>query len=158
MTWEDVCAHGSLQNLPFKIETNEWGQVVMSPTNILHSAYEGAINSLLNDLMKKGEMLVECAIDTGMGTKVADVAWASPALFRRIKNESACSIAPEICVEVYSFSNTQKEMKQKRELYFKKGAKEVWYCDKNGKISFYNAEGKLKKSALCPGFPGKINL
>lgn len=83
---------------------------------------------------------------------------ASPAVFRRIKNETACSIAPEICVEVYSFSNTQKEMKEKRELYFEKGAKEVWYCDKNGKISFYNEEGKLKKSALCPDFPNKIKL
>jgi Uma2 family endonuclease len=158
MTWEEICAHPSLQNLPFKIETNQWGQIVMSPVKIPHSAYQGAISALLQKLMKRGRPLVECAIDTRMGTKVADVAWASPALFRRIKNESACSTAPEICVEVYSFSNTQKEMKEKRELYFEQGAKEVWYCDKNGKISFYNTEGKLKKSTLCPVFPSKINL
>ncbi|HZF37643.1 MAG TPA: Uma2 family endonuclease [Blastocatellia bacterium] len=158
MTWEEVCAHPSLQNLPFKIETNQWGQVVMSPVKIPHSAYQGEINGLLRDLMQNGRVLVECAIATTKGTKVADVAWASPALFRRIKNEAACSVAPEICVEVYSFSNTQKEMKEKRELYVEKGAKEVWYCDKNGKISFYNEEGKLKKSALCPDFPGKIKL
>ncbi len=158
MTWEEVCAHPSLQNLPFKIETNQSGQIVMSPVKVPHSAYQSAISTLLQNLLKKGRALVECAIDTRLGTKVADVAWASPAIFRRIKNEAACSIAPEICVEVYPFSNTQKEMKEKRELYFEKGAKEVWYCDKNVRISFYNEEGKLKKSALCPDFPGRIKL
>ncbi|MGE0129962.1 MAG: Uma2 family endonuclease [Blastocatellales bacterium] len=158
MTWEEVCAHPSLQNLPFKIETNQWGQIVMSPTKIPHSFFQGKINGLLYELMKRGETLVECAVDTREGVKVADVAWASPAVFRRIKNETACSVAPEICVEVFSGSNTQKEMKEKRELYFDKGAKEVWFCDKNGKISFHNAEGRLKKSALCPDFPNKIKL
>jgi len=158
MTWEEVCAHPSLQNLPFKIETNQWGQIVMSPVKIPHSAYQGSISALLQNLMKKGRTLVECAIDTRLGTKVADVAWASPSIFRRIKNETACSVAPEICVEVFSGSNTQKEMKEKRELYFEKGAEEVWFCDKNGRISFYNAEGKLKKSALCPDFRGRIIL
>jgi len=158
MTWEEVCAHPSLQNLPFKIETNQWGQIVMSPVKIPHSAYQGSISAFLQNLMKKGRTLVECAIDTRLGTKVADVAWASPAIFRRIKNEASCSVAPEICVEVCSASNTQKEMKEKRELYFEKGAKEVWYCDKNGKISFHNAEGKLKKSAICADFPGRIKL
>jgi Uma2 family endonuclease len=130
----------------------------MSPVKIPHSAYQGEINGLLRDLMKAGRVLVECAINTLKGTKVADVAWVSTARFKRIKNETACSVAPEICVEVYSYSNTQKEMKEKRELYFEKGAKEVWYCDKSGKLSFYNEEGKLKKSALCPDFPGKIKL
>ncbi|MCI0389085.1 MAG: Uma2 family endonuclease [Acidobacteria bacterium] len=158
MTWEEVCAHPSLKDLPFKIETNQWGQVVMSPVKIPHSAYQGEINGLLHDLMKAGRVLVECAIDTAKGTKVADVAWVSATRFRRIKNETACSVAPEICVEVYSASNTQKEMKEKRELYFEKGAKEAWYCDKHGNISFYNDQGKLKKSALCPDFPGRIKL
>ncbi|MGH9940461.1 MAG: Uma2 family endonuclease, partial [Blastocatellia bacterium] len=95
MTWEEVCAHPSLKDLPFKIETNEWGQVVMSPTNILHSAYEGEISGLLYELMKEGEMLVGCAIETRKGAKVADVAWVSPVRFRRIKNDPACSVAPE---------------------------------------------------------------
>lgn len=158
MTWEEVCAHPSLQNLPFKIETNQSGQIVMSPVKVPHSAYQGEINGLLRDLMKAGRVLVECAINTLKGIKVADVAWVSAARFRRIKNETACSVAPEICVEVYSFSNTQKEMEEKRELYFEKGAKEVWYCDKNGRVSFYNEEGKLKKSALCPDFPGRVKL
>jgi Uma2 family endonuclease len=108
--------------------------------------------------MGRGRTLVECAIDTREGVKVADVAWVSPARFKQIKNETACSIAPEICVGVFSGSNTQREMKEKRELYFEKGAKEVWFCDKNGKIVFHNAEGKLKKSELCPDFPTRIKL
>ncbi len=84
MTWEEVCAHPSLKDLPFKIETNEWGQIVMSPTKIPLSFFQGRINNLLYELMKRGETLVECAVDT--------------------------------------------------------------------------SKGKLKKSALCPDFPGKIKL
>lgn len=158
MNWQEVCAHPSLQNLPFKIELNEYGEIVMSPTKVAHSAYQGEIQFLLRSLKKGGKAFPECAINTSKGAKVADVVWASAARFKRIKREAACSIAPEICVEVFSESNTNREMHEKRYLYFEKGAKEVWFCDRKGVISFYNPEGKLKKSALCPRFPGKVKL
>jgi len=38
MQWQEVCEHPSLQNLPFKIELNERGQVLMSPVKVYHSA------------------------------------------------------------------------------------------------------------------------
>lgn len=36
MRWEEVCKHKQLQDLPFKIELNEWGQIVMNPVKIKH--------------------------------------------------------------------------------------------------------------------------
>lgn len=158
MNWQEVCTHPSLQNLPFKIELNERGQVVMSPTKILHSVYQGKISNLLFLLHKGGQVLVECAVETGKGTRVADVAWASSVLFQRIKNDAAASHAPEICVEVFSESNSKAEMEEKKQLYFEQGAQEVWFCNRAGAISFYNPEGKLPKSELCPEFPTKTRV
>jgi Uma2 family endonuclease len=72
-----------------------------------------------------GKVLVECAIKTSRGTKVAGVALASNKRFMRIKSETDASVAPEVCVEVLSRSNTDKEMREKRKLYFERGAHEV---------------------------------
>ena len=33
MQWQEVIAHPSLQDLPFKIELNEYGKIEMSPAS-----------------------------------------------------------------------------------------------------------------------------
>ncbi len=129
MNWQEVCEHPGLQNLPFKIELNEKGEIVMNAVKVIHSLYQGEIEYLLRTLLKGGRTLPECAIRTSRGTKVADVAWATRDTVRKIKDEVECSIAPEICVEVLSSSNTEDEMKDKIDLYFEKGAREVWICE-----------------------------
>jgi Uma2 family endonuclease len=57
-----------------------------------------------------------------------------------------------------SESNTQKEMAEKRELYFEVGAKEVWLCSENGEMRFFNAEHELIHSECVPDFPLKIEV
>jgi Uma2 family endonuclease len=156
MNWQQVCEHPDLRNLPFKIELNESGQILMSPVKVYHSAFQGKIAALLYIHLGRGEVLAECAIKTDNGTKVADVAWASDERFAVIRTETECSIAPEICVEVISESNTDDEMNKKKALYFKKGALEVWMCDEHGQMEFYGVTGKVKASSLAPDFPGKI--
>jgi Uma2 family endonuclease len=158
MNWQEVCEHPSLKDLPFKIELDELGKVIMSPVKIYHSILQGEIEFLLRSLLKNGKTLPECAIKTRKGTKVADVAWASLDVLSRIKDESEASIAPEICVEVISSSNTKKEMAEKRQLYFEAGAIEVWMCNENGDMSFFNAQQPLIRSVLVPNFPEKIEL
>ena len=49
-------------------------------------------------------------------------------------------------------------MAQKRELYFAKGAKEVWICSETGELSFFNHYGEADASDLFPKFPGVIDL
>jgi Uma2 family endonuclease len=157
MQWQEVCDHPSLKNLPFKIELNERGEIVMNAVKVIHSLYQGEIEFLLRSLLKTGKTLPECAIKTSRGTKVADVAWASRERVRLIRNEAECPVAPEICVEVHSSSNTEDEMQEKRNLYFESGASEVWLC-KDGAMSFYDRDGKLERSSLVPGFPAHIEI
>ncbi|NET00356.1 MAG: Uma2 family endonuclease [Sphaerospermopsis sp. SIO1G2] len=156
MKWEEVCENQQLQNLPFKIELNKWGQIVMSPVKIKHSFYQGRIQRLLESLLKMGEVMPECAINTSDGVKVADVVWCSEERFNQIENEISASIAPEICIEVKSTGNTIEEMEFKKQLYLEAQAIEVWLCNEQGKMKFYNQQGELEKSCLVPNFPNQI--
>ena len=156
MKWQEVCENKYLQDLPFKIELNKWGQLVMSPAKPKHSFYQGRIIGLLEGFMDKGEVMPELAIQTTDGVKVADVVWASDEKADIIIDEDVASIAPEICVEVRSASNTIKEMAEKKDLYFEAKAEEVWLCDGEGSIRFYNQQGELEQSLLVPDFPKQI--
>jgi Uma2 family endonuclease len=89
---------------------------------------------------------MECSIKTPEGVKVADVAWASDAFIAEHGFKTPYNIAPEICVEVVSPSNSDGEMQEKIKLYLEQGAKEVWLCDQDGDLSFYSLEGRLSQS------------
>jgi Uma2 family endonuclease len=156
MDWQQVINEPSLQNLPFKIETDERGRIIMSAHRIGHSVFQGEIAFMLRTQGQNGVALSECAINTRKGTKVADVAWTTNETLAVIRNEVAASIAPELCVEVLSMSNSEEEMIEKRELYFERGAKEVWICDEYGDVRFYNQTGQIQTSSLFPNFPNKI--
>lgn len=163
MNWLEVCQDPHLADLPYKIELDKWGKIVMSPATKKHSRLQGRILRLLNHLMPEGETLPECAVDTAEGTKVADVAWVSQARWASMNpDELSCSVAPEICVEILSPANTREEMlgtpgkPGKRELYFQAGAREVWICEESGALSFYGPAGQEPKSKLCPGFPDRV--
>jgi len=158
MNWQEVCEHPSLQDLPFKIETNERGEIVMAPVKVYHSAYQGEISFLLRSLRQDGKVLAECAIHTTKGTKVANVAWVSEAQFQQIKDETECSIAPEAYVEILSLSNTDSEIQEKRQLYFDRGAKEVWVCRADGTVHFYDLTGEIMQSLLFPEFPKLVKI
>ncbi len=162
MNWQEACEHPSLRNLPFKIELNEFGKIVMAPVRVNHSIYQAEIAHLMMLMCSDGKAMVECAIHTCMGTKAADVAWAARERFEQIRHEVECSIAPEVCVEVFvevfSPGNTAQEMREKQGLYFEAGAEEVWYCDEDGRLSFFDAEGPLATSRLFPEFPQNIEL
>lgn len=157
MQWKEVVADPNLQGLPFKIETNEWGQIVMTPARLQHGHYQSKIIGLLQIKMKRpGETITECPIQTSRGTKVADVAWFSAGRWEQVKDEFDSPIAPEICVEILSPSNSTGEIDQKKALYFEKGASEVWICDANGTMSFYRESGASDVSLLVPDFPSDI--
>ena len=158
MNWQDVCDNHHFQNLPFKIELNEYGQVIMSPMKVFHSILQGEIESLLKKYLSVGKAFPECAIKTSKGTRVADVVWVSLERLAQIKYETECSIAPEICIEVLSNSNSQKEMDMKKTLYFQQQAQEFWICDQQGNLRFFNPQSELLYSELVPKFPNKIDI
>ena len=54
-------------------------------------------------------------------------------------------------------SNTQREIDEKRALYFDAGADEVWICNLDGSMSFFvGADHQVSTSTLCPDFPDRI--
>jgi Uma2 family endonuclease len=147
-----------LNDLPFKVELNRFNQIVMSPAHGRHGRLQGKIIRLLMRWMESGEVIPELAVDTSDNTKVPDVAWASDALLARHGKEASWSAAPELCVEVLSPSNPRQELELKRQLYFERGAQEVWVCDFQGAVSFYDPSGPLVQSNLCPEFPAQIEI
>lgn len=158
MEWSDIIKNPQLQNLPYKIEQNEKGQIVMSPASNEHGLAQSEIITLLNFKKKSGRVLSECSIQTSMGVKVADVAWGSREFFKKNKLVTPYQQAPEVCVEITSLSNTRAEINEKIELYLAKGAKEVWVCNATRAMEFYDHRGRMKKSVLFPTFPKKIDL
>jgi Uma2 family endonuclease len=160
MTWEQICDDPHLRDLPFKIEQDRYGRIVMSPVKTDHSEFQGEIAALLRRFLPDWSILVECAIDTSEGTKVADVAAMTRP--RRLPHRGAASlpIAPEICVEVRSLSNTTEALEEKRRLYAAKGCLEFWTCADNGVMTFQHAPdgAPLAKSTICPAFPLIVHL
>lgn len=154
--WEEVCADPELARLPGRIETNAHGQILMSPPLAgNHSHRTLQIQFLIRDSLG-GIPLPECPVSTLDGVRAADVGWYSEERFAKVEGQPAFEIAPEICVEVLSPSNTDSEMREKKKLYFEAGAEEVWFCDTEGRLVFFSqADPDVASpgSALCPSFP-----
>ena len=156
MQWSELLENPALTDLPFKIELNEWGKIEMSPASNFHGMLQTAIAFHLKLLCQGGRAFVECSIETAKNVKVADVVWASSSFYERNGNETPFKESPEIVVEVASPGNTIEELMGKKQLYFEKGAKEVWLCSEKGLISFYDADGKIIESRQCPAFPKTV--
>ncbi len=158
MNWQAICDDPTLKDLPFKLETDRWGKIVMSPATNRHSRYQGLITRLLDRILTDGEAIPECSIQTTDGVKVADVVWASAEFLQRHGITNPYPEAPELVIEILSPSNTLAEMEGKKELYFARGAREFWICQEDGGMRFYNNHAQLAVSALAPSFPGRVEL
>ncbi len=157
-TWEMVCKDPLLANLPYRVEINRRGNIELSPHSRFHSKYQKAIEKLLDRLMTGGEAFSEYAIQAKNSVPVADVIWTSHERDAAEKDEFACQVAPEICVEVRSPGNSLREMEEKRREYFGVGAVECWFCNLTGGMIFYGPEGELEQSRLCPKFPKQVKI
>lgn len=156
MNWNDVCDHPALQDLPFKIELNRFGQIVMSPASNWHGALQMRIGSRLLSELGGGEVISECSVQTSDSTKVADLAWLSEDFVAEYGMATPYLIAPEICVEILSPSNSVEEMSIKRSLYFEAGAIEFWECDQDGVMTFYGKSGEMEYSEIAGSFPKRM--
>ena len=77
MNWQEVCDDPILQNLPFKLELNRHGEVVMNAVRMEHSFYVERIQFLLKELLQDGYCPPELAVETEDGVRSPDVAWIS---------------------------------------------------------------------------------
>ncbi len=146
MQWTEVIENPYFKDLPFKIELNRFGQVLMSPASNQHGSLEYRVGRALECGCPDGEIIIECSIKTTDGVKVADVAWASTAFMQQYGYSTPYPQAPEICVEIISPSNTDEEMRIKIALYIAQGAQEVWLVDTNAQVRFFNVDGEAAAS------------
>lgn len=146
MEWAEVINSPFLKDLPFKIELNKWGKVLMSPSSNNHGRLQYEVGAYIDKHKGNGTIIMECSIQTSDGVKVADVAWASDAFIARYGYDTPYLKAPEVCVEVTSPSNSKGEIDEKIQLYLAKGAVEVWVVNENGVRSIYSYEGQIPDS------------
>lgn len=156
MEWTEVINNPLLQNLPFKIELNRFGKLLMSPASNQHGNIQGRLSGILWNSLPNGEIITECSIETADGVKVADVAWASDEFIGEFGYTTPYPKAPELCIEIVSPSNSKLEMAEKVQLYLSKGAQEVWIVYENKDIDIFSYTGQLAVSKLAPGIPAKI--
>lgn len=154
--WQEIASDPSLRTLPYKVETNSRGQIVLSPQTNRHSVQQKAVQDLLDEHAPEGISPPELAIATPEGVKVPDIAWMSDERWGQMQQTGDPStLAPEICVEVLSSSNTEEEIREKRELYFEAGAEEVWVADEDGEVRFFGEE-EMERSEIAPEFPDQL--
>jgi Uma2 family endonuclease len=154
--WREIVDDPLLSEVPCRVETNNRGQVVLSPHPNRHTFLRKAVQKKLGALLSGGEAFQGLAIATIGGTKQADVLWASDDRLAEMKETGdPTTLAPEICIEVLSASNTAGEIREKRELYFESGAEEVWVIDEDDDVRFFGQE-EMEESALVPNFPAEL--
>ena len=154
--WQEIVEDPLLRELPYKVETNHRGQIVLSPHKNRHARRQKRIEKQLDALLPSGEAFQEWAIATAGGTKQADVIWASDRRLEEMEETGdPTTLAPEICVEVMSESNDWEEMEAKMSLYREAGAEEVWVVEPDGRVRFFAAEER-ERSTLAPDFPRSV--
>ncbi len=140
MHWNDVLNNPYLHDLPFKIELDKWGKILMTPASNQHGALQAKIGMQLQRDKKSGVVISECSVQTPEGVRVADVAWCSDEFILTHGYTTPYAVAPEICVEIKSPGNSAREMEEKTALYLQQGAHEVWIAELDGGIErFYSA-------------------
>jgi Uma2 family endonuclease len=155
--WAELADEPALRDLPYTVETNERGQLILSPHSNRHSKRQKVVSRHLDSLLPSGESYPEFALATPEGVKVPDVVWMSEEREADMaETGDPSTLAPEICVEILSEANTLEEMAEKRALYREIGAEEVWLVMEDGTIRFYAGE-EQQTSTLAPDMPATID-
>ena len=149
MEWSEVLDNASLRDLPFKIELNKFGKLLMSPASNEHGRIQSRLAAALLNKLPKGEVISECSVETSDGVKVADVAWLSEEFVNEFGFVTPYPKAPELCIEIVSPSNSKLEIQNKVDLYLAKGAIEVWVAYDLNNILIYSCMGLIEQSKVA---------
>ncbi len=158
--WKRLVNDPALAALPYRVETDRFGQMLMSPPPApSHGNRQVEIGRILANALPEGKVVSECPISTREGVKAIDVAWCSREKWERLGDQVCFREAPEICVEIISPTNTKGEMAEKKTLYFEEGAEEVWFCELDGRMTFHLGADQpaSEESGRLPDFPKLIS-
>ncbi len=150
--WQEIIGNPFFRDMPYKIELNKFGQILMSPASNRHGILQNKVAREIEKIKTGGTVIIECSILTSEGVRVADVAWASDEFMAEFGEITPFPKAPEICVEIKSPGNSRAEMEEKIRLYLEKGALEVWIVSEYGAVEFFTHTGKIDCSKIAAGF------
>ncbi len=150
MKWREVMNNPFFRDMPYKIELNKFGQILMSPASNRHGILQFKVAKTIHEKKKSGVIVNKCSVLSNEGVKVANVAWLSNEFYAEFGEQTPYPKAPEICVEIKSPRNSRAEMDKKICLYLERGAREVWIVDETAKINFYTHTGKMRTSKIAP--------
>lgn len=154
--WDEIVRDPSLRDLPYEVETNARGQIVLSPHKAEHSDLQEDLQNLLRNHAPEGRQPPEYPITTSDGVKQTDVAWMSPNRRTEMKKTGdPPTLAPEICVEVLSPNNRWENIEEKIDLYLEAGAEEVWGVDPERHIRFFGEE-EMDRSEIAEAVPEQV--
>jgi Uma2 family endonuclease len=154
--WQEIVSDPHLRELPYTVETNDRGQIVLSPHQADHSYLQGDIIGFLYEHATEGRPFPEFPITTAEGVKVPDVVWMTARRREEVdETGDPPTLAPEICVEVMSESNDWDEREAKIDLYREAGAEEVWVVEQDGRVRFF-ADEEVERSTVAPEFPTSL--
>lgn len=156
----EVVDNPLLADLPYRIETNRFQEILMSPAKNRHNHLQNLVSQWLH-AHGTGVVEIEWSILTSDGVKVPDVVWMTRERFAEHGLETPYTVAPELCVEVLSPSNSRPQMAEKAQLYFGSGALEVWLVAVDGALEVLTAAGitgDARYSALFPTAPARFDL
>lgn len=159
--WGKLLEDELLRELPHRVETNEFGQAVISPLPILeHGEWQTKVSFLLHELMPSGTVSIICPVSTSRGVKGVDVVWSSRTRWEPQRGQVCPTHAPELCIEIAARNDSRRELKEKKRLYFEAGAEEVWFRERDGRMAFHQKDAPdvaVECSALCPAFPVRVD-
>jgi Uma2 family endonuclease len=166
--WQEISSDHDLVEAPERIETDAYGNILMSPPpDGDHQKRSYRITRLFEDLLPGDGAVTERSVLTDQGIKIPDVIWLNPSRAHEIHGTKPIEPAPDICVEVRSPGNSLEELAEKKAAYFRAGAREVWMCDQNSMLTdsaseflpeladFYAFPAEIRN---CPGVTPMIRL
>jgi Uma2 family endonuclease len=151
--WQQMLDDPLVCAIPFKVELNEKGAIEVSPANTRHGALQAFVARELAELLPHGTAITECPVETQIGVRVPDVAWASADFIRRHGHSGSFPSAPELCVEIVSPSNSKIELHEKTAAYLAAGAREVWLVSEDGALEMLDASGRIDASSFGIALP-----
>jgi Uma2 family endonuclease len=146
--WEQLDDDPLIAAIPCKIELNEKGVIEVSPPTTRHGFLQAYVTRELARQRPEGTTFTECPVETDIGMRMPDVVWASAEFMARHGTEKQFRVAPDLCVEVLSPSNTLPEMAEKTAAYLAAGAREVWLVDEDGVPQIHTSAGQVSASTL----------
>jgi Uma2 family endonuclease len=149
-TWQEVCDDPVLSRLPFEIELDKFGRIVMSPAaNWFHGTLQADLASWLKAKLN-GVVATEVAIEHAEGISEPDVVWGPKEFWaKQDRNRADLPVAPPLVCEVLSPSNTEAEMKAKTQNYLGGGAQEVWLIGQDETVRFFDKSGEIIRSSVA---------